>query len=801
VCSGRLSALQPLGAAGDENPRDFMSTKPHNASSDAANTGTNLGDEAVPRHAADYVPGRQALQALLAFSALHEQIRRRASAAHAGDHRDSSEIWNTEKFVLDEVLQSVSERARHITGADGVAIALAEADSIICRAAAGSIAPEPGARLDTTSGFSGACFRSGLIVRCDDSEYDPRVDPAMCRRLGTRSMVAVPLNSRGKVIGLLEAFSSEAYGFNDSDVRSLSLLGELILAALKPEEHFPPDLSPPPAAPPNPEPEPVAAEKFYELPALNPEPPPERRTQAGAITEALERLAQQARAQEAAAPPPSPEPEAEPVRIGVPNLNEIRSVLQATDSQEDSWETETSPPVIDHAAIFFSEPPRRSRRPLLIVLVLFLLAAAAGGAWWWTQKHPWQVLHPQPKAETPSSTATEPPVPTDENSTPGPDTTAADKNSTLPQVTGIRHWSSPDSSTVAIDLQDQVQYEAHRLTDPERIYFDLHDTTLAPGVAHDIEVGDGLLVRIRVAQPSADDTRVVLETKDSPNFSVSLEPNPYRLVVEVRSVNAKPQARKGIDLFGAPDQYASNAVTRESSQDRLRVPRFRIVLDAGHGGWDLGTVGRDGLLEKDLVLDITRRLGALISKRLNAEVIYTRKDDTYLSLENRTEIANLAQADMFLSIHANYSDYPSARGVETYYSNTYSSVRARMHDPDNLGLSNVDWTNVDIREKVQESHRFALDIQRALYHSLAARNPSLPNRGVKEASFVVLTGTTMPAVLAEVSFVSSPKDATSLQSATYRQRIAESLYKGVVTYAEGLHHLNLASSIPKSSGQ
>ena len=131
------------------------------------------------------------------------------------------------------------------------------------------------------------------------------------------------------------------------------------------------------------------------------------------------------------------------------------------------------------------------------------------------------------------------------------------------------------------------------------------------------------------------------------------------------------------------------------------------MLDAGHGGWDLGTVGRKGLMEKDLVLDVVRRLGKLVQNRLGAEVIYTRQDDTYLPLEKRTEIANLAQADLFVSIHANYSDDSSARGSETYYTDTYSSVRARTSEADAASSvpENVDWTNVDIREKVQKSRR------------------------------------------------------------------------------------------------
>src|ERR1700730_12993061 len=182
-----------------------------------------------------YAPGHEALQALLAFSSLHEQLRQRRALENSGEPLDA-DVWQLEQFVLDEVLQLVAERALTLTGADGVAIAMAEDNAIVCRAAAGTVAPEPGARLDPKSGFSGACLRSGGSVRCDDSESDPRVNVQICRRLGTRSIVAVPIASAHGTIGLLEAFSSEPHGFNDSDVRSLNLLAELILSAMKPEE-------------------------------------------------------------------------------------------------------------------------------------------------------------------------------------------------------------------------------------------------------------------------------------------------------------------------------------------------------------------------------------------------------------------------------------------------------------------------------------------------------------------------------------------------------------------------------------
>ena len=376
-------------------------------------------------------------------------------------------------------------------------------------------------------------------------------------------------------------------------------------------------------------------------------------------------------------------------------------------------------------------------------------------------------------------------------------------------MTGIYHVSSADSSSVIIDMQGEVQYEAHRLGSPERIYIDLHDTSLAPGMfGKTIEIGDARLERVRIAQPRKGISRVVLETTGESDFSVSLQSNPYRLVVEIRKRGALDRGVPDLPKTEIKPQTAllppapARAQNKLEGQLRTRVPKFRLVLDAGHGGWDLGTVGRKGLMEKDVVLDIVRRLGKLVENRLGAEVIYTRQDDTYLPLEKRTEIANLAQADLFVSVHANSSDDSSARGSETYYTNTYSSLRARTSDADAEGAAaeNVNWTNVDIRDKVQKSRRFAVAVQHALYHALATQIPDMRNRGVKKASYVVLTGTSMPAILAEVSFVSSPADEARLKNSTYRQKIAEGLYKGIAQYAATSHGVNVASAASKPSG-
>src|ERR1700689_2196530 len=184
--------------------------------------------------------GGDALQALLAFSALHQQVRQRRALASRIKGFETiapvAEFDAGEQFVLDEVLQLVAERAIAITGADGLGIALAENNEIVLRASAGAIKPDVGPRIQRASAFSGAGFRTGQIIRCDDTETDERVNLYACRQLGARSMVAVPLCGRRRVIGLLEAFSAEPFAFNDSDARSLELLAELILGALKPED-------------------------------------------------------------------------------------------------------------------------------------------------------------------------------------------------------------------------------------------------------------------------------------------------------------------------------------------------------------------------------------------------------------------------------------------------------------------------------------------------------------------------------------------------------------------------------------
>jgi len=189
--------------------------------------------------------------------------------------------------------------------------------------------------------------------------------------------------------------------------------------------------------------------------------------------------------------------------------------------------------------------------------------------------------------------------------------------------------------------------------------------------------------------------------------------------------------------------------------------------------------------------------------RLGAEVILTRNDDNYIPLDERAGIANQAQADLFVSVHANYSDLPSARGVETYYTNFFVTPGAKDTDTHNSESSQnasggkstaAVLAPAELHDKVEQSRRLAASVQRSLYGTLVGQNPGLRDRGVKEASYVVLTETAMPGILAEVSFVSSPADEQKLRSDGYREHIAEALYKGIARYAASSRGVKVASA-------
>lgn len=435
--------------------------------------------------------------------------------------------------------------------------------------------------------------------------------------------------------------------------------------------------------------------------------------------------------------------------------------------------------------------------------------------------------------------------------------------STLPQVTNIRHWNTQNYTRVVIDVDDEVKYQGARISNPDRIFFDLFDTKLSSALkGKTLEVGDGFLKKVRVAQNQIGVTRIVLEVDDIENYSVFSLPNPFRLVIDVygkpsltsktapkleatpttketpvkseTEVSAEanpetpareaPSAPKPAEAPAKPEPPASGKVraakpalakaqplpppvkgarpTKNGSRTLTRALGLkigRIVIDPGHGGHDTGTIGPTGFMEKDLVLDVALRLGKLIEDRLEAEVVYTREDDTFVPLENRTAVANEKQADLFLSIHANSSPDPSARGIETYFLNFTTDkaaldVAARENAVSQKSIHELQdiIKKIARNEKVEESREFATEIQSALYHKVTRGTHSIRNRGVKQAPFIVLVGASMPSVLAEIAFLSNPEDERVLKMPTQRQKLSEALYDGVVKYLQSLNSVNVA---------
>lgn len=252
---------------------------------------------------------------------------------------------------------------------------------------------------------------------------------------------------------------------------------------------------------------------------------------------------------------------------------------------------------------------------------------------------------------------------------------------------------------------------------------------------------------------------------------------------------------------GEPGTTARHTSSGQYSLTRaLGLKVGRIVIDPGHGGHDRGTEGPKGLVEKDLVLDVALRVGKLIEDHRGTEVIYTRTDDSFVPLEGRTALANEKKADLFLSIHANSSPYPRISGVETFYLNFTDSkdaldVASRENASSQKSVFELQdiIQKISLHEKLDESKEFAGRIQASLY-SLSSRNvPGQRNRGVKKAPFVVLIGANMPSVLAEIGFVTNPREEAQLKRPDYRQKVAEAIFRGLSRYADSLSHFQITA--------
>ena len=287
---------------------------------------------------------------------------------------------------------------------------------------------------------------------------------------------------------------------------------------------------------------------------------------------------------------------------------------------------------------------------------------------------------------------------------------------------------------------------------------------------------------------------VVAAGNSAPEGTTAISESPSTTAIRVSSLAADSRRAAGRDNVQAEIDAAAGWVPSGSLSRELGLGVRRIAIDAGHGGSDTGTKGPNGLMEKDLCLDVALRLGGLIEQGIpGAQVIYTRTDDRFVALEERTAIANESKADLFISIHANSSESPAIRGVETYYvslagSREEGETATRENASAGYSFHNLSElvSRITRNENVAESRQLAMEIQTALARRLQLVSHGERNRGVKRAPFIVLTGAQMPSVLSEISFVSNPSDERLLLGNEQRQRITEGLYRGIASYLAGL---------------
>jgi len=377
----------------------------------------------------------------------------------------------------------------------------------------------------------------------------------------------------------------------------------------------------------------------------------------------------------------------------------------------------------------------------------------------------------------------------------------------------------PNVTRVVLDVEKIEDYSIFTLPNPFRLVIDIHGgpTPVAEKIMTPIDSGpskpaplatEGSSAQTQAQRPPAKQTQERSPQSGAQRNSgetaagnsaggeqqtkevASLGSRP---VPEPNHANAKTAAQPSREIrtpvkAAAPTESGEQTLTRA-----LGLKIGRVVIDPGHGGHDTGTIGPKGLREKDVVLDVALRLKKLIEKNRGSSVLLTRRDDTFIPLEERTAIANEKAADLFISVHANASRDPDARGVETYYLNFTSSpesleVAARENATSQESVHELQdlIKKIAMTEKIRESREFAQLVQHELYASVVKAGKAQRDRGLKKAPFVVLIGANMPSILAEISFLSNPRDERLLKRRDYRQKVAQALYQGITRYVDNL---------------
>jgi N-acetylmuramoyl-L-alanine amidase len=363
--------------------------------------------------------------------------------------------------------------------------------------------------------------------------------------------------------------------------------------------------------------------------------------------------------------------------------------------------------------------------------------------------------------------------------------------SALARMLDLRHWSTKTYTRVVIEVSKPIKYKDFLLKEdggrPRRLYINLDNCQVPRKMQKKITVKDGLLQRVRSAQYKPTIGRVVLDTQSISDYKIFSLDKPFRIVIDVKGGSAAVEPRgKTICIPNAP-----------TLAQQLGLGIKRIILDPGHGGKDPGAIGVGGLLEKDVVLKVAKKVARKLRRDLGCEVILTRTRDVFIPLEERTAIANTKEGDLFVSIHANAAHSSKARGIEIYYLDLTNNKRdmqlaASENATSARNISDLQKILSSLMKncKKEESARLAKIVNKNLLLEMNKRYGGIKSHGVKKAPFIVLIGAQMPSILAEIAFVSNPTDAKRLRDDKYLDALADSLSVGIIKYAMDLSMAN-----------
>ena len=388
-----------------------------------------------------------------------------------------------------------------------------------------------------------------------------------------------------------------------------------------------------------------------------------------------------------------------------------------------------------------------------------------------------------------------------------------------------------DSFRVVVYTSEAVTFSQGRLSKPERVYINFKETQLADSVAKEIKIGSRFLKGLRLSQLDKENTRLVVDLNESNNLKIGVWSEGHKLFVELsnkktpdvkvaskskipftKKIASKPKIPFTKKIASKPKIPSTKAVNFDKKVKHNKEPRKvaakvskkrslpvvnkklpLIVVDAGHGGSDLGAKGYRGIQEKNVNLAIALRLKDILTSRYKYRVILTRGDDTFIPLPGRGKIANDNNADVFVSVHANAAPRRAAHGIETYYLGQGHSEEAKAtaaRENGKLVKSVKDDETQEIlasmisTTKINKSSRLAGNIQNQLYQSMRKKYSGVKNLGVKEGPFFVLHDTNMASVLVEVGFVTNPREESRLKQSSYLDRLASSIAKGVSKFVQ-----------------